>query len=296
MFSRNHFPTPYDVIEQERTKIALNHHYGKTMIDLGIVYPDRLFDAASQADENYTGRGTIKILTIPGNGEERMVMRQYRRGGPVQKFIRDIYWGSSRPFRELWLTHQANEKGIPTAEIVAACHTKVFWGLHRGHLISREIKNGRDLNSYLESLQQPFTRDTIAEKRNVIAAVAKLIRKMHDAGIFHADLNLKNVVIQIDDKAKVRVFLIDFDKSVIKSHLSERKRRQNLMRLNRSVEKFKRQGLPVTRTDALRFLRAYYEGDGEAVLKGRLRDLNRQYIRHIYFHQLGAKMLGFLAL
>jgi tRNA A-37 threonylcarbamoyl transferase component Bud32 len=199
--------------------------------------------------------------------------------------------GTSRPFRELWLTDQALKKGIATAEIVAACHTEVFWWFHRGHLISKEITNGRDLMSYLKRLQGSLPAEKIAEKRNVIVAVAKAIRKMHDTGIFHADLNLKNIVIQIDEVAGIRSYLIDFDKSVMKQRLSERRRRQNLMRLNRSVEKAKRQGLPLTRTDSLRFIRAYYQEE-TGTLGDIVRDLNKQYGRHIYLHRLGKKMLN----
>ncbi len=295
MFKKNTIPSSYDLVRGERTTVALKHCYGKTMVEMGIVDPDRFFQNASEEGNTYTGRGTVKILTVPGPGSERVVVRQYRRGGTIRKLIPDLYLGASRPFRELWLTDQALKRGIPTAEIVAACHKEVLWGLHRGLLVSKEIKNGRDFVTYLEGLGEPVSRERIKEKRNVIAAVGRLVRRMHDAGIFHGDLNLKNILVQVNDNGAVQAYLIDFDKSVIKKRLSERKRRQNLMRLNRSVEKFKHKGVCITRTDALRFLKAYYQKESSAPFEDIFRQLNSQYGRHKYLHRLGKKMLSLLA-
>jgi len=57
--------------------------------------------------------------------------------------------------------------------------------------------------------------------------------------------------------------LIDFDRSYRKPSLTLKERMRNLFRLNRSVEKWKRVGLPVTRTDRWRFFLAYAGGDKE---------------------------------
>ncbi len=292
--SRNPIPDSYGLLKQGRTTVVLSKHYLKRMIQLGIAHPDRLFDTAPLMGEDCRGRSAVKALTIPGHVDERIVIRQYRRGGPIQKFVSDLYWGKSRPLHELWLTWQARKRGVSTVEIVAACHTTVFWKLHRGHLVSKEIKNGKDFYSYLEHKGQTLSRAQVQEKRKVITSIAVMVRKMHDAGIFHADLNLKNIIVQPEESGPQRIYLIDFDKSTIQNRLSERKRRQNLMRLNRSAEKFKAQGLPLTRTDVLRFLHAYYHQDSHS-FKKTFRDLSRQYSRHIYLHRLGAKMLSLLA-
>jgi hypothetical protein len=60
-----------------------------------------------------------------------------------------------------------------------------------------------------------------------------------------------------------QLFLIDFDHSYQKEVLTTNERKKNLLRLNRSVEKWKRLGLPITRTDRFRFFRAYAEKDEE---------------------------------
>jgi Mn2+-dependent serine/threonine protein kinase len=179
-------------------------------------------------------------------------------------------------------------KGVPIADIVAACHTKVFWKFHQGDLVTREIKDGKDLATYLKELAQPLAKEKILEKRSVIKKVGELVRSMHEAGIFHGDLNLKNIILQTTDPQNIKGFLIDFDKSFVKSHLKENLRTRNLLRLNRSAEKFKSQGLPITRTDVLRFLSAYFQNPPD--FKARIKDLNRQYKRHMCFHRWGEKI------
>ena len=290
MIRKQDIPSSYSLIKRGKTIIVLKDTCRKTLTEMGITNPKHFFSNFSKTADQYEGRGTVKTIDCPGIKKERIVIRQYHRGGKIQKFNSDIYWGSSRPLKELWIGYQAMEKGIPTAEVIAACHHRVFWLFYRGHLVSREIMNGRDIISYLDSLSRPLNREEIIQKRKAIKTVGSLIRKMHDVGIWHADLNLKNIILQLDNEHKLQGYIIDFDKSRIKSRLSENERVQNLLRLNRSVEKFKRKGIPLTRTDTIRFLLAYFQNPSN--FSKVLRGLNRRYKRHLRYHSLGKKILN----
>jgi hypothetical protein len=57
--------------------------------------------------------------------------------------------------------------------------------------------------------------------------------------------------------------LIDFDKSAALARLKPSRRMKNLKRLDRSAEKLKRLGLPLTKGDKETFCRAYAAGDYE---------------------------------
>ena len=83
---------------------------------------------------------------------------------------------------------------------------------------------------------------------------------MHQAGIYHADLHLKNFLVE---EKKEIVYLIDFDKSTSSPRLHPSQRMKNLKRLDRSAEKLKRLGLPLTGRDKGVFCRAYASGDRE---------------------------------
>jgi hypothetical protein len=64
--------------------------------------------------------------------------------------------------------------------------------------------------------------------------------------------------------------------------LTAAEKKKNLLRLNRSVEKWKRLGLPITRADRFRFFRAYAERDEEMgkTMKNALRTYS---LRHLFY-------------
>jgi len=64
-----------------------------------------------------------------------------------------------------------------------------------------------------------------------------VIRRMHDLGVFHADLQVENLLV--GDSA---VHIIDFDNATIKPVVTRAARSRNLLRLKRSFEK---RGLPL---------------------------------------------------
>jgi tRNA A-37 threonylcarbamoyl transferase component Bud32 len=114
----------------------------------------------------------------------------------------------------------------------------------------------------------------------MIRSVGLLLRAFHQSGFFHGDLQLKNILV-----AGEQPFLIDFDRSDCKKTLSIREKTKNLLRLNRSAEKWRRVGLPITRMDRWRFFLAY-AGDDKDVRKAMERALRTYSIRHL-FHRLG---------
>ena len=288
MFGKKNIPPAYSLIEQGKKAIIVKDDWKEKLLSAGIADPDFFLKQSFPKEKNYFGRGALKIIALSGEANERIVIRHFHRGGKIQKFISDLYFGTSRPLKELWVGHRAKEKGVPTADIVAACHTKVFGKFHRGDLVTREIKEGKDLATYLKELGQPLTKGKVLEKRIVIKKVGELVRSMHEAGIFHGDLNLKNIILQTTDPQNTKGYLIDFDKSFIRSHLRETLRIRNLLRLNRSAEKFKKQGLPITRTDVLRFLSAYFQNSPD--FKARLKNLNQQYKKHMRLHRWGERI------
>jgi len=288
MFGKKNIPPAYNLIEQEKRAFIVKDDWKEKLLSVGIADPDFFLKQSLPKEENYFGRGALKIIALPGEENERIVIRHFQRGGIIQKFIPDLYFGESRPLKELWVGCWAKEKGVPTADIVAACHNKVFGKLHQGDLVTREIKHGKDLATYLKELEQPLTKEKVLEKRSVIKKVGALVRSMHEAGIFHGDLNLKNIILQTTDPQNIKGYLIDFDKSFVKSHLKENLRTRNLLRLNRSTEKFKKQGLTsLTRTDVLRFLLAYLQNPPD--FKVRLNNLKQQYRRHMCLHRWGER-------
>ena len=207
------------------------------------------------------GRGSIKALRGVVLDGSRVVVRHARRGGLLRRIIPDTFFGRCRPFRELLVAQKAHSLGIPTAEVVAAVRRGVLGPFYRGDVYSKEVTGAVDLLSYLRSADQHADRRSLRAKRDTLREAGRIVRMAHDAGLLHADLQLKNILVRLDGKPAI--FLIDLDKGRWYKRLRYPLRMMNLLRLARSAAKAARSGALISRTDLLRFLKGYL-GSAEA--------------------------------
>ncbi len=172
----------------------------------------------------------------------------------------------------------ARKAGLPTMEVLAAIKTHPFWPFYSGDLVSKEIPNSVDLIQYFTRWGKVRGQKQLCEKRKLIHQAGRMVRKMHEVGIYHFDLHLKNFIVETREEGVGRLYIIDFDRSRIIYPLKSSKWLANLLRLDRSVEKWRPRGLSITRTDRLRFLRSYLEGDRERLAS--MRKYIKKYLRH----------------
>ncbi len=168
------------------------------------------------------GRGTTWILQ---DISRRLVLRHYRRGGFIARFCADRYlWqgeAATRPFQELRLLQHLHAAGLPVPEPVAARYVRD--GLtYRGDLLTVFLEG---TESFAQRLQD--RRVQAADWQ----AIGRCLRRFHDAGACHADLNAHNLLF---DPAG-QVFVIDFDRGRLRAPGLWRD--SNLVRLRRSIEK-----------------------------------------------------------
>lgn len=172
------------------------------------------------------GRGSVAFVR-GGSGGETWALRHYRRGGHAAKLLRDSYlWlglAGSRPWREFRLTAELHAKGLPVPRPVAA-HVERRGPAYRGDLITVRIPGAEPLADLLAAGALP------AAQWN---ALGKVLRRFHEAGVRHDDINARNILRD----AQGRFFLIDFDKARLLP--SGAWQAQNLARFQRSLEKFK---------------------------------------------------------
>jgi 3-deoxy-D-manno-octulosonic acid kinase len=168
------------------------------------------------------GRGAAYYINSDGR---HLVLRHYRRGGWAAHVSRDrYYWqgpSESRPFAEWQLTYRLHRAGLPVPAPVAARYRRD--GLtYTGDIITERLAT---VGSLVECL---FTG---ALSILTWIAIGRCIRRFHDLGVCHADLNAHNVLLNEDAK----VFLIDFDRCQLRRPGWWRD--SNLVRLRRSLEK-----------------------------------------------------------
>lgn len=186
-------------------------------------------------ESGYYGRGAIRLQGL-ANGHTA-VIRRYFHGGAFRRVTRDWFFTwPPRPFRELAITEELRRRGLRTLEVYAACASRAFGPFYRGWLITRQLPDAEDLWSALET--------GFAERlgfEHVLRVVAESIAALHREGVYHADLNLKNILVRAEG-ADVAAYIIDFDKTkVFLGKLPTPLASKNLKRLERSVRKLDRE-------------------------------------------------------
>jgi serine/threonine protein kinase len=286
MFKKIQISTSFSLTEKGRVSLLLKEEYQNLLLAQGIDDLKTFLRKTSQTAHYLKGR-TLHP-SIPFGDGKRMVFRQYSHGGLLRAITGNLYFFGARSFRELALTEEIRSCGIPTIPTIGAIHHRVFFPFYQAYFLSLEVPLAVDLIQYFDQIGSHPFRETISRKRKTIRSLGHLIRQFHQAGFFHGDLQLKNILVAGD-----QLLLIDFDRSYRKSSLSTRERMKNLLRLNRSAEKWRRLGLPITRTDRWRFFLTYAGNDKR--IKETMAKTLRSYSLRFLFYRLGwavEKILG----
>ena len=197
------------------------------------------------------GRGTVWFVAARGEASphQAWVLRHYRRGGFAARLSSDRYvWcgeAATRGFRELAILDYLAVTGVAAPLPVAARYLRE--GLtYRADLLTVAIPGATTLARLLQqSAGAPLPGATTQ-------SVGRSIRRMHEAGVWHADLNAHNVLID----ASGSVWLIDFDRAQRRSPGPWGA--QNLARLRRSLDKLASQfGQPLPAADWASLLAGY---------------------------------------
>ena len=271
-------PTSFTLTRKGKVFLLLKEEYKDQLLGLGIEVPEDFLMKSPETTFHLGGRRPHP--SIPMKDGKRVVFRSYSHGGLFRAFTRNLYFLGSRSFQELALTEEIRVRGIPTTQPVGAIHRFLFFRFYKAYFLSLEIPHALNLIQFFQKIgPHPSPQDLIL-KRQMIRSAGLLLRQFHQSGIFHGDLQLKNILVSGDHP-----LLIDFDRSYRRPVLSAGERAKNLFRLNRSAEKWRLLGLPVTRTDFCRFFSAYAERDLE------IRELMRRklgtYRIRILFYRLG---------
>lgn len=200
------------------------------------VIADAMFGRVGCEPAGKEGRAELMRFALDdGHG----LLRTFRRGGLARYFFRDVYLLQNRAYRELRVQAVLYGKGFPVPEPLGAVWRRSRM-VYRGAIASREV-DGQDLFHYLSTGP--------ADADGVMTRIGVLIRRMHDLGVYHADLQVRNLLVADED-----LYVIDFDNARIRECLPPRLRARNLFRFRRSLRK---NGFPSRYFDCV--LRGYGE-------------------------------------
>lgn len=188
---------------------------------------ESLFDrdhwrARSALIEEPAGRGSIRYIE---DGRRRWALRRYLRGGMAAHFARERYLflgeDRTRSFRELRLLAKLLSLGLPVPVPVAACYRRgaLTYG---AELITERLAGASSLADCLRAGRMDEAR---------WSAIGLCLRRFHDAGVEHADLNAGNILVGRYGE----VWVLDFDRGRLRKAGPWRERVLN--RLARSLAK-----------------------------------------------------------
>lgn len=190
--------------------------------------------AADQSDRaEFPGRGRVYSVPAPVSGPDgcaRWAVRHYRRGGAMAMHMDDRYLrvGRPRPFRELSASVAARSRGVRTPAVVAGATYRD--GLYyRCDLVTEVVPGVRTLADHLH--EHDGTRGWLT----AMARAGDLIRALADAGMFHVDLNARNILLDDDDSAPA--WVVDLDRARVLRRSSESVEERMRVRLVRSIVK-----------------------------------------------------------
>ena len=180
------------------------------------------------------GRGNTFFFILDS---QQMVLRHYRRGGFARFFsyARFVYTGLSRTraMREFDLLEQLEHLSLPVSVVYACCVER------RGLFYTASLVTHRLQGATLAQrvLADGKLAQTDEASNLVWQSIGRTLARFHAHGVYHADLNAHNIMI--DEEGGVS--LIDFDRGKIRKLPNLPTQSgwcvQNLSRLLRSLQK-----------------------------------------------------------
>ncbi|HXX49054.1 MAG TPA: lipopolysaccharide kinase InaA family protein [Myxococcota bacterium] len=229
------------------------------------------------------GRGAAPSVSL--RRDAHVVLRRYQHGGLFRGITRALYLGPSRALTELHVTARAEASGAPVPHVICLALWPAagpFWSALIG---TREERGARDLLDAL--LAAPDAR----ARRELLREVGAAVRRLHDAGVDHRDLQLHNI-LAVEEAGRRRIVVVDLDRAVYhpRGALSPRLRARNLGRLTRSAVKAGLFRGPIGKRELSAFIGAYTGTDRR--LRAELRGWIRGEQWKLALHRLGYRLWG----
>jgi tRNA A-37 threonylcarbamoyl transferase component Bud32 len=150
--------------------------------------------------------------------------------------------------------HGLDLRCLPTPRPLAVLHRRRHGLRYEGYLLTEKVENACDLVEYVNRLDELPQKEQITHKRQLIVLVGRLICTLHQRRMSHRDLKAPNLLVRTDPETQaLSVWFIDLVGVRRHRRLRRSRRIQNLTRLHTSFHDHP----AITRSDKLRFLRAY---------------------------------------
>jgi tRNA A-37 threonylcarbamoyl transferase component Bud32 len=124
---------------------------------------------------------------------------------------------------------------------------------YRGWFLSEELEDARDLWAVASD-----GRGDLGSSEEIWVAAGRSLRRMHRNGVWHNDLNLKNILLRTENAA-LTSYIIDLDQArLFEGAVPNVDAEQNLARLLRSIRKLDPERRHISYRDWNTLLESYH--------------------------------------
>jgi len=234
-----------------------------------LVVRDGYSASLMEADLGPDGRGQPAPSDVAGRrplgqlaaDDETLLVRTHQHGGLLRFLTGARFLDSERPFRELLLSVQLEQLGLPTPRVVGARAQRIFGPFWSLMLVSVRVPGAEDLGRALAKLSSE------REARPLMRAMGSLVGRLHRAGLEHVDLHPGNMLVESSwaNTPNPKLWILDLDRCRLVESLPDDVRLSMLARLMRyAIRRPELARVSLTSSNLMRFMHAYQETLGGA--------------------------------
>ncbi len=229
-----------------------------------------------------TGRAGPITLAVPGPAG-RVFIRPYAHGGLLGPLRGKTFSGPARAYNELNVCHVATSLNLPVPALIGLTTRRISPKKWRMEAWSWWIRGASPLSVYLKDMELGSSM-----RCELMRDVAAAVKRCHDAGLVHGDLNARNIIVvppseteQTDLPRSHTIRIIDLDKAELVASLSDKIRQSQIRRLFRSLVKERVVPEHLTQGEFAVFIRAYF---GDAITEIQLDNFLTSCVREAFWH------------
>jgi hypothetical protein len=202
---------------------------------VAILESETLYDWARVHPERREFGGRVPAYAVPlADCGARVVVRHAYHGGLLAPLLRDVFLAPTRAPRELAMSLFLRRLGVATPRVLAYATYAAGPMLRRGDVATEEVPDASDLAAFLA------TADA-AGREAAWHATARLLGRLRQAGVWHPDLNARNVLLARNGDTGgvggLTAVLLDIDRAQLVLPGDPQLGAANLQRLLRSLRK-----------------------------------------------------------
>lgn len=197
-----------------------------------------VYEWAATHPERRAFGGRVPAYAVPlTDCGVRVVVRHSYHGGLLAPVLRDVFLPPTRAPRELAMSLFLRRLGVATPRVLAYVTYAAGALLRRCDVLTEEVPDAVDLATFVAAAD-PAAREAAWR------ATALLLARLQQSGVWHPDLNARNVLVARDATAQgsagITAVLLDIDRAELVLPGDPQLAAANLQRLLRSLRKLTR--------------------------------------------------------